>query len=163
MSFGIQNLGVINQKDAPAIWESDAVDFPANFVKGRILIDTFQGGIYLDTSTTRVQIQAGGSGAILYQNGVETFGLTTPTSTNVGLGGSLVRNTIIDITPNTLEFSGINTSTIFDTKGYMQDGASGNNYFTTFVDTLDVIVPNQILIFTNPVNNQPYAVLAQEI
>jgi len=90
MSFGLQNLGVINQKQSPAIWQSDISDFPANFVAGRILIDTFQGGIYIDTAINRVQIQAGASGVVNYLNGIVNNG-GLPNTSNVSLGGDLIK------------------------------------------------------------------------
>ncbi len=160
MSFGIQNLGVINQKDAPAIWESDLVDFPANFVKGRILIDTFFGGIYLDTTTTRVQIQAGGNGTINYQNGVETFGLTNPTTSNVGLGGSLVRNTDINLDTNKISFIGSNTNFVINDTGVISDNF-GNIYFPAIIDPTTLSVPNTSIIFTNAITGDLLRVLAE--
>jgi hypothetical protein len=101
MSFGLQNLGVINQKQSPAIWQSDIADFPANFIAGRILIDTFQGGIYIDTAINRVQIQAGGSGVVNYINGIVNTGGSPNTST-IQLGGDLIDN--ININSNNFAF-----------------------------------------------------------
>lgn len=160
--FGIDNTGVINQRQSPAIWQSDLGDFPPNFILGRILIDNVYGGIYLDTSSTRIQIQSANSGSLTFVNGIESIA-TTPTSTEVTLGGSLINDTIIDITPNTLEFAGINTSAILQTSGYILDGASGNYYPNIDVKNIDVIVPNKLLEFFNPKNNVSYQVLALEL
>lgn len=162
MSFGVDNLGVINQKDAPAIWESDVVDFPANFVKGRILIDTTFGGIYLDTTTTRVQIQAGGSGAINYSNGIETFGLTTPTTSNVGLGGSLVRNTNIDLSTGQLKFIGLITSTLFNPSGSIEDFNSSRKYYPATEANISAIVPDRILNFRDTITGDNFQVLCKK-
>lgn len=161
MSFGIQNLGVINQKDAPAIWESDAVDFPANFVKGRILIDTFFGGIYLDTSTTRVQIQANGSGTINYLNGITTLGLVIPTTSNVGLGGSLDNSTTININGNDLNFQGNAESVIINADGYL-DTQNIGIYMPITEQTIVPLVPNVILEFTDGINGIVYQVLGRK-
>ena len=160
MSFGLQNLGVINQKDAPAIWESDVADFPTTFVKGRILIDTFQGGIYLDTSTTRIQIQASGSGAINYANGVETFGSATPTTSNVGLGGSLTRDTNIDITIKRLFLQGTDTTIIFNTQGAILDDSNTSVYLSAVDSPLIPVVPNCVLAFFDRVTGLQYNIQA---
>jgi len=31
--FGVDNVGVINQRNAPAIWESSVAEFPNNNIK----------------------------------------------------------------------------------------------------------------------------------
>lgn len=160
MSFGLQNLGVINQRQSPAIWQSDFADFPINFIEGRILIDTFQGGIYLDTSSSRVQIQASGAGLINYSNGVQTYGITTPTTQNVGLGGTIDVPTQI-IMNDTLDFSGSFTTFTLTSDGAAQDGQTGNLYFPVEPSALTGVVPDTLLIFINPLNGDSYKVLAE--
>jgi hypothetical protein len=162
MSFGIQNLGVINQKQSPAIWQSDITDFPPNYILGRILIDTFAGGIYLDTSISRVQIQASGAGNINYTNGIVNFGLTSPYTSNVGLGGALVLDSSIDVTGKSLAFVGSIATTIIAGDGSVIDDISQKLYFPTSEQNIAVIVPDKLLIFTDPISGNNYSVLCKK-
>ena len=142
MSFGLQNLGVINQKQSPAIWQSDIADFPINFVAGRILIDTFQGGIYIDTAINRVQIQAGSSGVINYENGLSNTG-GLPNTSNIRLGGSLIDDTNIQLSG--FEFT------------------LNNEQIATIVqDELIVFTPDTTIFIIDNNTNLKYRILAEK-
>lgn len=140
--FGLQNLGVINQKNAPAIWESAELDFPTNFVKGRILINTNNGAIYIDTETTRVQIQGGNSGDVEFRNGLEVVSATNFDKT-VTLGGSLINTTILDLNGNSFIFSGALVDTKLNTDGRLL--VDNNPVVTNANTTIGVTVPNKTL------------------
>jgi len=161
MGFGIQNLGVINQKDAPAIWESNVANFPANFVKGRILIDNVYGGIYLDTTTTRIQIQPANNGNLTFINGL-TSQATSPNSTQVSLEGSLVNETHIALDSHSLYFDGSVKATYVSPYGYLVDDSTGWIVPAIDTDALGAIIPNIKLLIVNPASNKVYEVLAFE-
>jgi len=161
MSFGLQNLGVINQKDAPAIWESSVANFPANFVKGRILIDNVYGGIYLDTTTTRIQIQAQNNGNVTFVNGLTSQTLT-PNSTQISLEGYLINETHIALDSFAFYFDGSVKATYVNPNGYLVDDSSGWILPAMDTDTLGAITPNIKLLFVNPATNKVYEVSAFE-
>jgi hypothetical protein len=156
--FGVDNTGVINQRQSPAIWQSDIANFPANYILGRILIDTFQGGIYIDTANTRMQIS---SGANNYINGLSNFG-GSPGTNNVGLGGGLDQNTYIQLDGRVLTFEGANNNIIINDNGDLISTGTGNGQFLPAAEvTLQVVVPNTTLYFFNTNSGVVYKVNAQ--
>jgi hypothetical protein len=142
MSFGIQNLGVIDQKNSPAIWQSPLAQFPVNFVNGRILIDSDAGNLYLDTDINRNLIFQY-TGDLLIQNG-----LTYAASSVIGdasiieLGGSLVSDTAINLNTHTFEFDGSATTTKIRNTGYLQIG--GSDVITAQSVAAGVAITNKI-------------------
>ncbi len=163
MAFGIQNLGVINQKQAPAIWESDYADFPGNFIPGRICIalDAGNAGIYIDGTVERFKIA---DGATNFTNGLKTIGLSTPTNKSIGLGGELVEDVQIGLD---------NTYSVFIFGSATQAGINANGHFVynsltqtpiacTTEQALTTITPDVVLIFDIP-NVATYKVLAEKI
>jgi len=159
MGFGIQNLGVINQKDAPAIWESDYVDFPLNYVKGRILIDTTTGAIYLDTNISRLQIS---NGSNAFVNGLQSYG-GIPTNSNIGLGGNLDFSTVVLINGRDITFEGANNNVQIDSDGNLRNVAQGAYYFWGNVVGASVVVQDATIIFRDEQNNRNLKVAAQTI
>jgi hypothetical protein len=161
MSFGIQNLGVINQKDAPAIWESDFVDFPANFVKGRILIAIDSGAIYIDLTASRLQIQAGSMASFTAANGL------TKTSgsfdTEISLGGILNGETVIDLDGSELKLLGSSSITIFTSDGKILDDSTSSFYMPMKEETFAVIVPDSIIRIFDLDNGQSFQILAKKL
>jgi len=158
--FGIDNTGVINQRQSPAIWQSDIADFPANYILGRILIDTFQGGIYIDTASSRMQIS---NGANNFENGISNTG-GIPGTNNVALGGQLVDNTNILLNDKTLTFEGANNNIIINNNGDLISTGIGNGQFLPAAEvTLEVVVPNITLYFYNTNSAVVYKVNAQAL
>jgi hypothetical protein len=117
MSFGVQNLGVIDQKGTPAIWQSAFADFPASTLNGRILIatDNVYNGIYIDLNGTLVRIATEPTD---FKNGLGSVGLSGFVK-NIGLGGALTQNTSIDTNTKTLDFVGTEVITSVDPNGYL--------------------------------------------
>jgi hypothetical protein len=159
MGFGIQNLGVIDQKNAPAIWESDFADFPPNILNGRILIDITTGTIYLDLTNTRVPIS---NGFINPVNGLADLG-GSPTVRNVGLGGDLTNSTVINVNGNDITFEGSNNNVQIDSNGDLKNVAQGAYYFYGSVVGTSVIVQDVTIIFRDEQNNRNIKVAAQTI
>lgn len=157
--FGVDNTGVINQRQSPAIWQSDIADFPPNYILGRILIDTFQGGIYIDTASTRLQISNGSKNFV---NGVTSFG-GIPTSQNIGLGGDMLYDTEINMNGGSLLFNGSNNSLTIDSQGNLSNQTEGSYYLPVMVIGLTSIIPTNVLLFTNPFDGHKYAVSATQI
>jgi hypothetical protein len=155
--FGIDNTGVINQRQSPAIWQSDIADFPANYILGRILIDTFFGGIYIDTASTRLQISNGSNSFV---NGLQSYG-GIPTNQNIGLGGDLNQSTTININGNALNFEGNAESVIINADGYI-DTQNIGIYMPITEQTIVPLVPNVIIEFTDGINGINYQVLARK-
>jgi hypothetical protein len=158
--FGLQNLGVINQKNAPAIWESPLADFPTNFVKGRILIDNTNGDIYLDTTTTRHLIQNGGE--LAFRNGLTKSNIN-PFLNVVKLGGSLDGATIIDINGNELSFIGLTNVNRFDAQGVFYNDGNSADYMPIIEDPLGAVVPNVILNVINTRDGSYYKISAEKV
>lgn len=157
--FGIDNTGVINQKQSPAIWQSDIADFPANYILGRILIDTFQGGIYIDTASTRLQIS---NGSNTFINGITNYG-GIPTNSNIGLGGEMTYNTQIYLNGQELIIEGAYNSLNIDSDGNLSNPNQDSYYLPVQVVSLSGVVPTNTIIFYNPFDGHNYAVLAQQI
>lgn len=101
MAIFFNYIPVINQNSAPAIWVSTNGEFPADFLKGRLLISTDDGGIYLDdTNSSRVCIQSPNHGNIAYQNGV-LFNTTGQFSSEIS-GDTFEQAGLFPATPNTV-------------------------------------------------------------
>jgi hypothetical protein len=161
--FGIDNVGVINQRNAPAIWQSIQNDFPINFVPGRILIASDNGSIWIDiTTSTRKQIVAGNIAS--FENG---SGITAeiipgdPSVTKFNLGGDLNQSTTININGNALNFEGNAESVIINADGYI-DTQNIGIYMPITEQTIVPLVPNVIIEFTDGINGINYQVLARK-
>jgi len=157
--FGVDNTGVINQRQSPAIWQSNIADFPANYILGRILIDTFQGGIYIDTASTRLQISNGTKNAI---NGLQDYG-GIPTNINFGLGGDLNYSTVIDVNGNDIVFGGAVDNVQIDSDGYLNCPAQSAYYLPANVVGLSPIIQNATILFIDQHNGVTLKVAAQTI
>jgi hypothetical protein len=157
--FGVDNTGVINQRQSPAIWQSDITNFPANYILGRILIDTFQGGIYIDTASTRLQISAGNS---QFFNGLTRY-TGIPTTNNIGLGGDMNYGTQINLNGQSLLFEGATGSFRIDDNGVISDPANGESYFGTNRVELATVIPNFCLQFHDKINDEIFLVLAKRL
>jgi hypothetical protein len=161
--FGIDNVGVINQRNAPAIWESNFADFPTNTIKGRFLLalDTITLYVDLITSnnpTNRAVVASGligtGNGTIINNNGTGDY--------SVDLGGELQTNTNINLNDRTLTFQGANNNIIIDEFGVLLSTGIGNGQFLPVSEnTLQVVVPNTTLYFFNTNSGAVYKVNAQ--
>jgi hypothetical protein len=153
--FGIDNTGVINQRQSPAIWQSDIADFPANYILGRILIDTFQGGIYIDTASTRLQIS---NGSNTFVNGIKSYG-GIPTNQNIGLGGDMVQDTTILLQGFVIDFTGTQTNFSISSTGVISSDLG------TYLPISDIgltgLIPNTTLQFKNVETGDVYYVAAQ--
>lgn len=160
MSFGVSNLGVINQRQAPAIWESDFADFPANFIAGRILIalDAGNAGIYIDGVGERYQIA---NGKINFLNGLGTVGFQTPTTQTIGLGGELIQETTLDVSQFILRFNGAANETIINNDGLIV--INGHFVPSMVVNSYNPISANAVLNFINEDTGAIYRVLAEEV
>jgi len=156
--FGVDNTGVINQRQSPAIWQSDIADFPANYILGRILIDTFQGGIYIDTASTRLQIS---NGSNTFSNGLQSYG-GIPTNQIIGLGGDMNYNTQIDLNGNNLKIINSIAGTTFNATGTITDDNTGSIYLPAEDTNITVLVPDKILVFSNPETGDIYKVLCKK-
>jgi hypothetical protein len=160
--FGYSAIPVINQKNAPAIWESNFVDFPANFISGRILIATDTGAIYLDLPASRIALQAGSMGTFEALNGLSKN--TTSFSTEVVLGGSLVGgDTVIDINGNKLRFIGLTHEQQIDADGIISDAGTVADYMPILTSGVSVIVPNATLSILDLRTGDTYNVAAHKV
>jgi hypothetical protein len=146
MSFGVQNLGVIDQRGTPAIWQSDYVDFPNNFIEGRILIATGSGGIYLDTNTNRLIISSGTTLLQTYNIDLDGNDLTL-------LNGTVAMNTMavdvatisqIDNSNVPTSYIGTNTQIDFLATGsiYRSGGTLDGEFPSMQEDGIGLPIPN---------------------
>lgn len=188
MSFGVQNLGVIDQRGTPAIWQSDLADFPNNYILGRILIATDNGyGIYLDTDTTRIPIVDSYSGVITADNGLN-YNNSIPSNKVISLGGVLLNDTTVNTMGNELNFYGGNVKidsaiipvidisqsnlsmqTIPGSIDFIVDGSivrSGGTSDGEFLSTTAIsgvtIVPNITLLFKSA-SGVNYKIIAEQL
>jgi predicted ribosome-associated RNA-binding protein Tma20 len=157
--FGVDNTGVINQRQSPAIWQSDSADFPPNYILGRILIDSTTGQIFLDTSNSRLQIS---NGSNAFVNGLTSYG-GTPTNSNIGLGGDLNYSTVINVNGSDITFEGSNNNVQIDSDGNLRNVAQGAYYFWGNVVSASVIIQDATIIFRDEQNNRNLKVAAQTI
>jgi len=161
--FGIDNTGVINQKNAPAIWESDFADFPANTIKGRFLLalDTITLYVDLVTSNNPSNRAIVASGLIGDGSGTNV-NFTGNGDYTVDLGGDLLAGTVIDLNGHNFEFQGATTTTKIQSDGAMLDTATTKMYFPTEEQNIAVIVADKLLVFSDPINGDTYKVLCQK-
>jgi hypothetical protein len=166
MGFGIQNLGVINQKNAPAIWESNISEFPTNNIKGRLLLSLDTATLYVDLIdgngdfTNRSIIAQG-----LISNGNGTIINTiSPGDYSVDLGGALQNNTSIDLDGRQLNFIGANnTISINDNGDLIMVGTANGQFLPAAEEPLEVLVPNVTLYFINSNSGVAYRINAQTL
>jgi hypothetical protein len=158
--FGIDNVGVINQRNAPAIWESNFADFPTNTIKGRFLLALDTITLYVDlvtgnNPTNRAVVASGligdGSGTTINNTGTGDY--------SVDLGGDINQNTTININGNALNFEGNAESVIINADGYL-DTQNIGIYMPVTEQTIVPLVPNVIIEFTDGINGITYQVLA---
>lgn len=155
--FGVDNTGVINQRQSPAIWQSDIADFPPNYILGRILIDSFFGGIYIDTASTRLQISNGSKN---FTNGIANYG-GIPTNNNIGLGGDMSIDTEINMLAQTISFIGSIYTTVIKSEGYLFDDSNGWAIPSMDEGTFGPVDANTVISFYNPATGKFYDVLAK--
>jgi hypothetical protein len=162
--FGVDNVGVINQRNAPAIWESSVAQFPNNNIKGRLLLATDTATLYVDLingnggMTNRAVIASGlignGNGTVINNSGTGDY--------SVDLGGALQNNTTIDLDGRELNFIGANNTIYINDNGDLLSQGIGNGQFLpASVNSLQVVVPNTTLYFFNTNSGVVYKVNAQ--
>lgn len=159
--FGYSAIPVINQKNAPAIWESSFATFPPQFILGRILIDTDNGAIYLDGSSSRTLLIAGNLGSI--ENGNATNVSSTPGVTKINLGGNLDSPTAIDLDTHDIFFNGSATNFVINPDGTISDDNSSTTYLPSVVAPLAAVVPTNTIEFYDFTTNKFYRVLCERI
>jgi len=132
MEYGYTYNPVINEQNTPGIWQSDFANFPATFQKGRILIASDTGAIYLDLVSSRI-ILVNSHSNYSFINGLTKTNLPSNQSF-VTLGGNLVDDTIINgQTSYNFTFNDI------------------VNFYLTSLDTINLSSTNQML-FTSTTN-----------
>lgn len=164
MSFGIQNLGVINQKNAPAIWISPVAQFPTNNIKGRMLLA-------LDTITFYVDLVDGTGGMTnraVIANGLINNGNGT-TIDNIGftgdyavdLGGDMVQNTTILLQSFVLEFVGNDDVFHINPSGAIV--SDFGKYYPIEKTGFIPVTPNTTLLLKDIETGENYYVAAEQI
>lgn len=162
--FGVDNVGVINQRNAPAIWESSVAQFPNNNIKGRLLLATDTITLYVDLingnggMTNRAVIASGlignGNGTVINNSGTGDY--------SVDLGGALQNNTTIDLDGRELNFIGANNTIFINDNGdLLSQGTGTGQFLPASENTLQVVVPNTTLYFFNTNSGVVYKVNAQ--
>jgi hypothetical protein len=159
--FGIDNVGVINQRNAPAIWTSPIADFPPNNIQGRLLLATDTVTLYVDLIngtggvTNRAIIASGlignGSGTTINNIGTGDY--------SVDLGGTLTSDPIIGMNGFVLEFSGTTQTLQIESTGNMI--SPFGDYLPANEIGLTSVIPNTTLRFKNVNNGDSYDVLAK--
>jgi hypothetical protein len=132
MEYGYTYNPVINEQNTPGIWQSDLANFPATFQKGRILVASDTGAIYLDLVSSRI-ILVNSHSNLNFANGLTKTDLPN----NVGqiyLGGELEQDTGINGLGNFI-FSFVNLI----------------NFYLTSLDTINLTSTNEML-FTSGTN-----------
>jgi hypothetical protein len=92
---------ILNQKATPAIYADVTAAIPSPGFVGRLFVATDSPyGVFRDTGTAWVQVASvgGGGGGSTGVNGLNG-------TTNIGLGGTLANNTIIQLLSNNLQFT----------------------------------------------------------
>jgi hypothetical protein len=168
--FGIDNVGVINQRNAPAIWESNVAEFPNNNIKGRLLLATDTITLYVDLingdggMTNRAIIASGligyGNGTVINNTGLGNY--------SVDLGGELQTNTNISLNDRTLTFEGANNTITISGNGVMtstgiDSGIHSGQFLPISAVSLQTVIPTITLYFHNTSGGQIYKINAQEI
>jgi hypothetical protein len=160
--FGIDNIGVINQRNAPAIWTSPISDFPPNNIQGRLLLATDTVTLYVDLINgtggmiNRAIIASGligdGSGTTINNTGTGDY--------TVDLGGYLQSDVNIDFDGRQMTFQGQTELVNINIYGYLQSGFSGT-YMPSIEQPFFALIPDAVLEFTDGVTNTQYQVLAK--
>jgi hypothetical protein len=160
--FGIDNVGVINQRNAPAIWTSPIADFPPNNIQGRLLLATDTVTLYVDLIngtggvTNRAIIASGlignGSGTTINNIGTGDY--------FVDLGGALQSDVNIDFDGRQMTFQGQVELVNINIDGYLQSGSSGT-YMPATEQPFFALIPDAVLEFTDGVTSTQYQVLAK--
>jgi hypothetical protein len=94
MEYGYTYNPVINEQNTPGIWQSDFANFPVTFQKGRILIASDTGAIYLDLVSSRIILVSSHSN-LFFSNGL----VKTDLPNNIGyvnMGGEFEQDTVIN-------------------------------------------------------------------
>jgi len=153
MSFGISNVGVINQQNAPAIWNSNEIDFPSNNILGRMLIGLDTGNIFIETGADRFLIAAYDGGTD-YNNGLTKTGGTEPGETaTVQLGGLMFSSTDLESDGNTLRWLGFNTGINFKPDGSMTDLITDAGYTIVLPDGVPAVPTTTITLYDPSTGN----------
>jgi hypothetical protein len=159
--FGIDNVGVINQRNAPAIWESNFADFPTNTIKGRFLLALDTITLYVDlvtgnNPTNRAIVASGligdGSGTTINNTGTGDY--------SVDLGGYLNAETTIYVNGYNINFQGSDESVFINADGYLSTDNLGT-YMPVTEQPFFALIPDAVLEFTDGLTNIQYQVLAK--
>jgi hypothetical protein len=163
--FGIDNIGVINQRNAPAIWTSPISNFPPNNIQGRLLLAT-------DTVTLYVDLINGTGGminrAIIASGLIGDGNGTTINNTGTGdytvdLGGSLQNITYLDLDGRSINFvGGTNTIKINNNGDLESQGLATGVFYPVTVTSIGVVAPNRTLVFYSPSSGLAYKVNVEE-
>jgi len=161
--FGVDNVGVINQRNAPAIWESNLGDFPLNTIKGRFLLALDTSTLYVDLITSNNPTNRAVVASGLISNGNATvINTIAPGEYSVDLNGSLQYDTSINLDGRTLTFEGVSNNITIDDNGNLICTGTGNGQFLPASEnTLQVVVPNTTLYFFNTNSGVVYKVNAE--
>jgi hypothetical protein len=160
--FGIDNVGVINQRNAPAIWTSPIADFPPNNIQGRLLLATDTVTLYVDLIngtggvTNRAIIASGligdGNGTTINNIGTGDY--------SVDLGGYLNAETTISVNGYNLNLQGSDESVFINADGYLSSDNLGT-YMPVTEQPFFALIPDAVLEFTDGLTNIQYQVLAK--
>jgi hypothetical protein len=165
MSFGIQNLGVINQQNAPAIWESNISEFPTNNIKGRLLLSLNTSELYVDLINGNDNFAGRSLISAPFTNGNGTiFSDIDAPNLRIDLGGALQNNTSIDLDGRELNFVGANNTIFINDNGDLQSQGTANGQFLPATEeSLEVLIPNVTLYFANSISGVVYRINAQTL
>jgi hypothetical protein len=163
--FGVDNVGVINQRNAPAIWESNVAQFPTNNIKGRLLLATDTITLYVDLingnggMTNRAVIASGlignGNGTVINNSGTGDY--------TVDLGGALQNETYISLDGRSINFEGGTNTIKINNNVYLESqGLATGVFYPVTVNSIGVVVPNKTLVFFSPSSGVAYKVNVQE-
>lgn len=163
--FGLTNLGVIDQRGTPAIWQSALANFPTNNIKGRLLVDTTNNILYYDT----INSNSGGmanrtilaSGNFTNGDGI-TF-VNVGDDTQINLGGVLNNDITISNNGNIFTIAGGLFQTLFLSNGIIQDAGTNAPYMPILEDALGVVTADVILNILNLATGDVYKVLAEKV
>lgn len=118
---------ILNQKATPAIYADTLALRPAAGFAGRLFVATDSPyGVYRDTGTTWVQVASNGTGGP-GSTGVNGLNGTT----NIGLGGTLIQNTLItglfDLTIAAVKQISLSSTSVLGDSGI---NTNGNQYYS---------------------------------
>lgn len=165
--FGYSAIPVINQKNAPAIWESDAGDLPQNHIKGRLLVELDNGRVLYDVADSdiydpslRILLASGG-----FTNGDAITVLSVGGGVfSINLGGTMTTNSSIDTSLGSLAFiGGLLMENKFDQFGVFTNTNTGKDYMPLSEIPLSVIIADCLLEIQDTRTNQIYKVAAKKV